>query len=63
MIRAPCRAVLHDAVRIADLSTLEVSASGMPLRELSIGFFNPTGAIFVVTTFSFSDGKLPWGTA
>jgi hypothetical protein len=33
----------------------------MPWRGLSTGFFNPTGALFVVTTFSCSDGKFPSG--
>jgi hypothetical protein len=31
----------------------------MPWRWLSNGFFNPTGALFAVTVFSYSDGKLP----
>jgi len=31
----------------------------MPLRDRSTGSLNPTGAIFVVTTFSYSDGEFP----
>ena len=32
-----------------------------PLRQLSSGFFNPTGALSAVTAFSCSDGKSPLG--
>ncbi len=32
-----------------------------PLRELATGSCCPIGALFVVATFSYSDGKLPLG--
>ena len=49
------------AVPIADPSILEAETLETPLRQLSNGFFNPTGALFAVTAFSCSDGKSPLG--
>jgi len=49
------------AVPIADPSILEAETPETPLRQLSSGFFNPTGALSAVTAFSCSDGKSPLG--
>src|SRR5260370_33219920 len=47
------------AVLIADLSSLEASASATLSRKLSTGFFDPTGALFAGVTFFCFDGKYP----